>query len=65
MIYTFCCKNKNHPEPVIIEHECRITEPTPEALSCPECQGKAKRLWHGQKFYAKVPGAHGGGPATR
>jgi hypothetical protein len=62
-LYQYSCSN--HPEPLIIEQTGRITDPTPAEVPCPDCGQAAKRLWHGQKFYATVPGAHGGGPATR
>lgn len=63
MTYEFKCGQ--HPEPVTFEKEARITDFTPTSAPCPECGKAAGRLWAGQKFYATVPGAHGGGPATR
>jgi hypothetical protein len=65
MLYQFICKS--HKEPKVIELSARISDPTPKSVPCtePGCTASAERLWHGQTFYAKVPGGHGGGPATR
>ena len=61
--YRFICKE--HQEPVISELSQSMKEEIPEEIACEQCGKNASRYWVGLKFYAIVPGAHGGGPATK
>ena len=61
--YRYICRE--HEEPLISELQQSMREATPEEIPCSDCGKEAPRYWVGLKFYAIVPGAHGGGPATK
>lgn len=63
--YSYICKSEEHSAPVFVTVSRSIKDEEPGFITCPVCRGKALREYNGQNFYAIVPGAHGGGPATR
>jgi predicted nucleic acid-binding Zn ribbon protein len=63
--YRYICKQRIHGEPLITELRQSIKTEVPEYVQCKGCGAIARRHWVGMNFYAIVPGAHGGGPATK
>jgi hypothetical protein len=63
--YRYICKQRIHPEPLITELSQSMKKEIPDFVQCQGCGAIAKRHWMGLSFYAIVPGAHGGGPATK
>lgn len=57
-IYSYICKD--HQDPEIIEIQQSITQNQPQAIACPKCSGKAKRLYHGQSIWGANGPTSGG-----
>jgi len=59
--YSYRCRE----EEKVFEIEASWSDQPKEAVPCPSCRSNAFRYYQGQKFYGRIKGAHGGGPATK